>query len=202
MAARTGYFVTLDQASMAKAKAAMTGIPKGLERAVTSAINTTLRKIQVTSSREMREEYAISSKEAKQTLSYKKANFSSLMGYMNSVSSRFSLSRFATGSLENKISDGHKKKNVRLRIKKNAPTTLTHSNPNYEGTPFVQRMKTGHIGIYQRRRGSRGIAELRTITVPQMLQADNVSEDVLKEGETILGTEFERNVKRIIAGFY
>jgi len=202
MAERYGYFLTMDENQLSEAKDLLTGIPKGMERAITTAINITLRKIQVSASREITAEYNLPSREVKSTLSYKKANFTTLTGRMNSISSRFALAKFSRGSLENKISDGHKKKKINLKIKKATPKTLTHSNPNYEGTPFVQRMKTGHVGIFQRRIGSRGIAELRTITVPQMLQAEEVSGDVLNEGSEILGTEFTRQVTRIYKGFY
>lgn len=77
-----------------KAQRLLSGIKNGVERATSSAINRSIITIKKDLKKDVTSNYAITSTEVEKTLSVKKANFKSPIGFIRSKSPRLSLYKF------------------------------------------------------------------------------------------------------------
>ena len=90
-----------------------------------------------------------------------------------------------------------------VRIKKTSGTRRVYKNPRLDGRPFIAGMANGHMGIFQRKRDSEKIQELRTLSIPQMLGSKSVMEHIKsEESEKLIKKNLEREIKRILEGYF
>ena len=177
-----------------KAQKLLSGIKNGIERATSSAVNRSIITIKKDLKKDVTSNYAITSKEVEKTLSVKKANFKSPIGYIRSKSPRLSLYKF----FKYKKSDG----TLLVRVKKREKRKVVVGKDNLYGRPFLATMKNGHRGIFQRKASNRKatIQDLKTVSIPQMLGTKSVEEYVEDKAPKILEKNLDREIDRILKG--
>lgn len=177
-----------------KAQRLLSGIKNGVERATSSAINRSIITIKKDLKKDVTSNYAITSTEVEKTLSVKKANFKSPIGFIKSKSPRLSLYKF----FKSKKADG----TLLVRVKKREKRKSVTGNSKLYGRPFLATMKNGHRGIFQRKSQSRKstIQDLKTVSIPQMLGAETIQEYVNDKASEILEKNFDREIDRILKG--
>lgn len=177
-----------------KAQRLLSGIKNGVERATSSAINRSIITIKKDLKKDVTSNYAITSTEVEKTLSVKKANFKSPIGFIRSKSPRLSLYKF----FKSKKADG----TLLVKVKKREKRKAVVGKVNLYGRPFLATMKNGHRGIFQRKASDREatIQDLKTVSVPQMLGTESVEEYVEDKAPKILEKNFDREIDRILKG--
>ena len=177
-----------------KAQRLLSGIKNGVERATSSAINRSITTIKKDLKKDVTSNYAITSTEVEKTLSVKKANFKSPIGFIRSKSPRLSLYKF----FKSKKADG----TLLVRVKKREKRKSVTGNSKLYGRPFLAIMKNGHRGIFQRKSQSRKstIQDLKTVSIPQMLGTETIQEYVNDKATEILEKNFDREIDRILKG--
>lgn len=178
-----------------KAREMLAGIKNGVERAASSAINRSITTIKKDLKKDVTSNYAISSSEIEKTLSVKRANFKSPIGFIHSKSSRLSLYKF----FKVKKADG----TLLVRVKKKEKRKAVVGSSKLYGRPFLATMKNGHRGIFQRKEKNRKatIKDLKTISIPQMLGTNTVQEYVNNKAPEILEKNLEKEIERILKGY-
>lgn len=177
-----------------KARRLLSGIKNGVERATSSAINRSITTIKKDLKKDVTTNYAITSTEVEKTLSVKKANFKTPIGYIRAKSPRLSLYKF----FKTKKADG----TLLVRVKKREKRKAVVGKTNLYGRPFLATMKNGHRGIFQRKGKNRKstIQDLKTVAIPQMLGTETVQEYVEDKAPKILEKNLDREIDRILKG--
>lgn len=177
-----------------KAQRLLSGIKNGVERATSSAINRSITTIKKDLKKDVTTNYAITSTEVEKTLSVKRANFKTPIGYIRAKSPRLSLYKF----FKTKKADG----TLLVRVKKREKRKEVIGKTNLYGRPFLAIMKNGHRGIFQRKGKSREstIQDLKTVSIPQMLGTETVQEYVENKAPKILEKNLDREIDRILKG--
>ena len=167
--------------------------------ATARAINHTIAKGKTEASRQIRSVYNIKAKEVGKAISITKSTRTSLEGSINISGSPMPIIAF---------SPRQTRKGVAVTIKKGSRKVIQRA--------FIQRMKSGHTGVYARGEyGSDGfkfrrkrakktgpdlpIQELLTTSVPQAFQADAVIRAVGTKLEAGLASRLEHEFRHIIS---
>lgn len=180
-----------------KAQKLLSGIENGVERAASSAINKSITTIKKDLKKDVVSNYAITSSKVENTLSVKKANYTSMIGYINSKSDRLSLYKF----FSSKKSDG----TIFVRVKKKEKRKKVKGKDYLFGKPFTATMKNGHKGIFQRKSKNRAeasrIQDLKTLSIPQMLGTESIQEYINGKAPEILEKNMDKEIERILKGY-
>lgn len=196
----------LEVKNLDKAETMLRGIPNGIERAVSGAINKTLKNVKTEIKFKTSKEYNISSSDVGRDLKTTKSNFSTLRGTINARYYEEPLIRFLSSQSKDK---------TRVKIKRNDKSKVLQGKKEYPGKPFVQILENGHIGIFQRSSNQRRvisegknkgkkhtpIKQLYTLAISKMIGAESVSSYVLERGEEYLEKNLEKEVNRILMGY-
>ena len=175
--------------NLAKVEKLLKDIPKGVEKATSSAINRSL----VTLKKNVKDNYGIKSTEVEKAMVVQKATLTKITGSIKSKSPLLSLYKFLKSNNENEI---------KVLIKKTSGTQRVRGKKNLKGKPFIARMKNGHKGIFQKKE-NRKIEELKTLSIPQMLGSESVMEYIRSNNEVdnVLEKNLRREVNRILKGY-
>ncbi|MBN1071152.1 hypothetical protein DVV81_08210 [Clostridium botulinum] len=161
----------IDDSELKKAVSKLNNVPKEIPKATASAINRTLTFTRKRVNQEVRKTYNIKSAEVTKTLEIHKANASNLTASIISKGNRLTLGRFGrnTGNWTNG-------KPVKVKVKKSGVKTVNTSPKS-----FVTAL-TGNSHIVKRvSNKSYPIKVLHTLSVPQMISNQNISEKVQGE---------------------
>ena len=69
---------------------------------------------------------------------------------------------------------------------------------------FVARMKSGHIGIFERMTGTKGtdgkedLAELYSMSIPDMVKSRDVAFEIQQKGQTFLEAQVQTEIRRVM----
>lgn len=177
-----------------KAKKLLSGIPNGIERAASSAINRSIVTLKKELKKKVTTEYNIKSTEIEKSLNTKKATFSDLTGTIYSKSPTLSLYKFFVSQ----------NSGIYVKVKKTEGKKLVVGKPGRRGKPFISGMRNGHIGIFQRKyKSNYPIKEHRTLSIPQMLGTESIMEYIAKNGqaEKLIEERIEKEIDRILKGY-
>lgn len=193
--------VTIDSKNLEEAQKELSHIEKGIEKAISLAINHSLSKVKTQLKKKVREEYFIKDKDVEKTLKMKKANISSLSGTITSTSTRTSLAKFNV----RKNSFG-----LTVAIKKDRGRVPVQGKPKLYGKPFLVKLNNGHIGVMQRKTEKKiyvakgiwrsPIEELFTLSIPQMVENPIIQNYIEDQVITIFNERFNHEVERLIKG--
>lgn len=179
--------------NLAKVEKLLKDIPKGVEKATSSAINRSLVTLKKNVKKEVTDNYGIKSTEVEKAMVVQKATLTKITGSIESKSPLLSLYKFLKSNNENEI---------KVLIKKTSGTQRVRGKKNLKGKPFIARMKNGHKGIFQKKE-NRKIEELKTLSIPQMLGSESVMEYIKSNNEVdnVLEKNLRREVNRILKGY-
>ena len=175
--------------AMERAQTLLAGIPKGAERAFSNAINRGLSHVKTQALKQVKNVYTVKPaalNEAARTR-VQTASTGNLAGYVSFSGVKIPLYQF------NVSHDGSGKK-VRAGLKKGSQTAFSHA--------FVAKMKSGHIGIFERVGTKRlPIEEKMGLSAAQMVQNEVIMEQLTKEAQEKVDERLNHEIDRILNGY-
>lgn len=195
-----GVGIKIDDKGLKQTIKKLSAFPKEIPKATVAALNRTATFANNRIKKEVIKKYSIKSAEVQQTLTMKKATTQNLTTYISSEGRRYTLAHF-----ERNLKSAAKRGGaVKVQVKKGGTKTV-----NTQPGAFVASMsgpkkkrgvkKTTTSGIFliaQRVGAARyPIKVLRTLSVPQMISSNDISEIVLKESQSMLQKRIEHEVE-------
>lgn len=193
-----------------KAKKLLSGIPNGVQRALTASINKSLITLRKELKKKVSADYKVRATTVDDTMSTKKATWSSLAGTISSKGRPLNLVKFFSSINQ---------KNISVKIKKSGGRKIVTGSPQKIGRAFMATMDNEHRGIFQkvneevkkvvkRKNGPKvikvhKIVELRTVSISQMLGNENIMQYYFQneEIEKLVEENLEKEIDRILKGY-
>lgn len=161
--------------------------PSVLSRVINRVISNVKKNISIV----VRKRYLIKTEDIKNTLSSSRASSSKLSAYVKSTGSKIPLYKFRVSP--NEPRPQKPPKSFKARVLKSS------SLKPLDG--FVARMKSGHLGMFERKNDPRlPIKELYGPAVPQMIGKEEVWQQIEKEANETLQKRMDHEVKRLLEG--
>lgn len=204
------------QDSLDRASKLLSGIPGGLDKAVRAAMARTVSHLRSSSTKAIREKYAISAQNLR-TEENVKISYSYENGVQATVMFRgrkIPLHRYdgarpaqptrdAGTLIRAYINDGFR------MVHPSLPTygrQFKETVPQRFDNAFVARMKSGHTGIFERTGGSTSndkdeIREIMGSSIPQMLGNEEVEEKLSTEAVSKFNDRLDHEVWRVLNGY-
>ena len=180
--------IDINADQLERAQRMLMHIPGAAPKAMSNAINRAITTARTEASRKVREMYYITNKNITATIKLTKASPSNPVALIRSKSSPIALSKFKippTGP-----SPGRKSPIV-ARVIKGGGGPIAHA--------FVARMKSGHIGVFNRvGKKSKPIDQRYGPSVPQMLGNPNVTQWVEVKAKEKLDERLDHEIRRIL----
>ena len=182
--------ITIDDGQLERAKTLLAGVPDGVEKAASAALNRAAEHARTQAKRKVRETYTVKMNRIDERLDVKRANPKSLFASVQSRGRPVVLSYF----------------NVRPGQPLNKRTTkLVYAQVRRDGggtirKVFVARTKSGHIGVFRRTDGNKSlpIKQLYAPSLPQMLGTKSISEFTMDAALQVMPVRFEHEISRLL----
>lgn len=195
--------------------------------AVQRAINSTIKQVSRDVGKEAKQKYIISQPEVRKTLHLKKATKKDLTGVVSSRDDKKprlygfkvtpkdvrtapwpgnqppSAEPQEDGEEQEANSGNAKPEFYAARIKKRVKEKNLTGNSE-RSKAFVARMKSGHIGIFERMKGTKTkggkekLAELYGMSIPSMIKSRDVAFEIQQKGQTFLETQVQKEIRRVM----
>lgn len=195
--------------------------------AVQRAINSTIKQVSRDVGKEAKQKYIISQPEVRKTLHLKKATKKDLTGVVSSRDDKKprlygfkvtpkdvrtapwpgnqpqSAEPQEDGEEQEANSGNAKPEFYAARIKKRVKEKNLTGNSE-RSKAFVARMKSGHIGIFERMKGTKTkggkekLAELYGMSIPDMVKSRDVAFEIQQKGQTFLETQVQKEIRRVM----
>lgn len=204
------------QETLDRASALLSGIPGGIDKAVRSAMARTVSHLRSSSTKAIREKYAITAanvradENVKVRYSYENGVQATVMFHGRKLPLyRFDGARPAQPSTDaNKLVRAYINNGYRM-VHPSLPAyghQFKATSPEHFENAFVARMKSGHIGIFERTGGMTSndrdeIREIMGSSVPQMLGNPEVEERLSREAGEKFNDRLDHEVWRILNGY-
>lgn len=203
--------------AIGRAKALLAGIPEGVDKAVKAAMSRTVQKLRSGSNKAIQEKYDISDAGIRT-----EKNVRVRYSYQNGVQATVTFSgrkiplyRFGGASPTFPTPDiaaGRKPVMAHGEWTMQYPGISARGHQFRDTSPtqftdaFVARMKSGHIGIFERTGGmtsdgSDAIREIMGSSVAQMVGKQEVAQRLVEEAYQTFETELDKAVYRILTGW-
>lgn len=183
--------IEITEKQIERVSAILAGIPKGAERAVSSAINRGLTSMRQKSTEKVRESYSIKRKDLtdRSVMRMKKANFSNLSGSIQYSGAVIPLIKFNVNPTK------PSKKPVTVSVlKKNTGERLQSA--------FVARMPSGHVGVFERLTRERTpTKELYGPSIKHMMENEEVLNKIEADAKEQVNKRLEHEISRILNGY-
>ena len=180
----------ISENTIRQVEARLAGIPGGAEKAYTKAINAALTGVKKSVYSEVKKEYAIDNKtlERYTKTNAQKANTSNLCGSITFSGQQIPLYKYSLTSPRNP--------NRLLKVVAGQKESETFDNA------FVQIMKNGHTGIFERKEPGRDskITELMGSSLRSMANNVVVLDEVYKAIQKKLNSTLEKEIERLLKG--
>lgn len=196
--------------SLEKAHQMLAGYPGGVDKAVRAAMGRAASHLRTNAVREIRKRYDISANavRAEQNVTVKYSYANGVETIIHFSGQKIPLYRYGgtspsmptadTSKLVNALVAGNWKK-VHPGVAASAHQ-LTDSALTRFDSAFVARMKSGHLGIFERNDDG-GITELMGSSVPQMLGSDEVANNLSTQAMEKFDERLDHEINRIILGY-
>lgn len=211
------------QEALSQAERMLAGIPGGIEKAVRSAVSRAASRLRTLSAQTIRERYAISQANirANENVQISYTYRDGVQAHVRFAGERIPLYRFNGAApaqptkdtsagrvpvMHGMLANGNGKWHLMYpgvpahghALKSTSPALFPHA--------FVARMKTGHVGIYERTGGmtSRDKDELEELfgpSVPQMLGSQEVAEKLAVQAMETFEERLVQTVNAILYGY-
>ena len=195
--------------------------------AIQRAINSTIKQVSRDVGKEAKQKYIISQPEVRKTLHLKKATKKDLTGVVSSRDDKKprlygfkvtpkdvrtapwpgnqppSAEPQEDGEEQEANSGNAKPEFYAARIKKRVKEKNLTGNSG-RSKAFVAKMKSGHIGIFERMKGTKTkggkekLAELYGMSIPSMIKSRDVAFEIQQKGQTFLETQVQKEIRRVM----
>lgn len=195
--------------------------------AIQRAINSTIKQVSRDVGKEAKQKYIISQPEVRKTLHLKKATKKDLTGVVSSRDDKKprlygfkvtpkdvrtapwpgnqppSAEPQEDGEEQEANSGNAKPEFYAARIKKRVKEKNLTGNSG-RSKAFVARMKSGHIGVFERMKGTKTkggkekLAELYGMSIPSMIKSRDVAFEIQQKGQTFLETQVQKEIRRVM----
>lgn len=174
---------------IAKAEELLKGIGNALPRVQANAINRSLQSARAEAVRSVTQDYLISAGDVRKVIVIKNATLNNPAGSISAKGSPIPLSKF------NAVVKGtgkKTKKSVMARVKRDgAPKPIKKA--------FIATTASGHKGVWIRAGKSRlPLKLLYGPSIPQMLQAENVSKQIEQKAAETLDKRLDHEINRVL----
>lgn len=166
-------------------------IPKGAERAFSSAINRGLSHTKTQAFKQVKKVYAVKQNALNEATKTKiqKASTGNIAGYVSFSGVKIPLYKFQVTPKE--PGTGQK---VRAGAMKGGGATFDSA--------FIAKMKNGHIGIFERTTSKRlPIEEKMGLSAAQMVQNEVIMDQLSKEAQEKVDERLKHEIDRILNGY-
>lgn len=204
--------------SLERAEKLLAGFPGGLDKAVKSAMSRSLSHLRANSTKEIRKAFAISTSalrmEENVKTKYTYHPGAGISGYVLFSGHKIPLYRYDGASPVQPTQDTGKTVNALIngQWRKAHPGVtaaghqLKSTSPTRFEDAFVARMKSGHVGIFERTGGATStgndaIKEIMGSSVPQMLGNRDVEQALVDETMKKFDERLEHEINAIINGW-
>lgn len=193
--------IKIDDKALKQTIKKLSGFPKEVPKATVSALNRTITFTNTKLKKEVTSKYVIKSGEVQQTLRMKKANYSNLTTYIICEGRRYTLAHFERNLKSAAIRGG----GIKVQVKKGGTKTLRTNPGAFVASMSGPKKKKGKVNraptrgtfLIAQRIGAKRypIKVLRTLSVPQMISSNDISEKVLKQSQEMLQKRIEHEVE-------
>lgn len=169
----------------------LAGIPRGVERTFSNAMNRGLSKVKTGASKKVREVYTVQASAINEATNTKiqRTSMGSLAGYVSFSGYKIPLYKFKVTPKAPGI-----KKKVVAAVKKGSGTPFEHA--------FIAQMENGHIGVFERETSKRfPIEEKMGLAMAQMVGNLNVIEELEKEAQKTVNERAIHEIDRLLNGY-
>ncbi len=204
--------------SLERAEKMLAGFPGGLDKAIKSAMSRSLSHLRTSSTKEIRKVYAISAT-ALRTEENIKSKYTyhpgaGISGYVLFSGHKIPLYRYDGTSPVQPTQDTSKTINALIQghWRQTHPGVaaaghqIVSTSPTRFEDAFVARMKSGHVGIFERTGGATStgndaLKELMGSSVPQMVGNEDVQQALVDETMKKFDERLEHEINVIINGW-
>jgi Prophage minor tail protein Z (GPZ) len=180
--------MVIDSKSLAKAQKTLGRISKGAPKALSLAMNRTVRAGRTEVSKQTRAVYSIKQKDLYSTLSVNFASAGSMRAEIRSKHSGM-LPLFDFKVSPKRINSGRM---LTASVRVGGGGSL--------GRAFIGQMKSGHVGVFARRGSKRlPIVEDRTISAPIMISQAHVAEPAMERMQEVFSKRLDHEIGRLLA---
>ncbi len=177
--------IKIDDSELKKAVSKLSSFPKEIPKATASALNRTLTFTKKRVNQEVRKTYNIKSSEVNKTLQVNKANSSKLSASIISKGNSLTIGRFTRN-----IASWKKGKLIKVKVKKSGAKGI-----NTTPKAFIAGL-TGNSHVVKRvGKAAYPIKVLHTLSVPQMIGNENITEKVMNEAGEKLSERINHEVE-------
>lgn len=169
----------------------LAGIPKGAERAFSSAINRGLSHTKTQAFKQVKKVYAVKQSALNEatTTKVQKASTGNLAGYVSFSGVKIPLYKFQVTPKEPR-----KGQKVRAEVMKGGGATFDSA--------FIAKMRSGHIGIFERITSRRlPIEEKMGLSAAQMVKNEVIMDQLTKEAQEKVDERLKHEIDRILNGY-
>lgn len=173
--------IVVDTSQLNRVVQGLGNFEKEMPRAAISAVNRTLTHVNKRTKQLVAAEYRVKSSDIQSTITITKARKGKLLAYIKSEGRRLTLSRFKYGN---------SKKAIKVSIKKKEGPKQVATSPK----AFIRTLN-GNQQIMKRKGRSRyPVDVLRTISIPQMIDSLEVSEQIQREANAKLSERINHEI--------
>lgn len=173
--------ITIDTSQLNNIMRGLQGFNRQMPGAAISAVNRTLDYVNTKVGRIVTAEYNIKTGDVKATLTKRKAGNGSIRAYLKSRSRRLTFSHFRISQSRNA---------VKVKIKKGSALKKVRTDP----AAFVQTLNGRRQVLKRMGRGRFPLEVLRSITVPQMIESLNTSQQIQHEANAKLAERIQHEI--------
>lgn len=183
--------IEIDSETIERTQTLLAGIPKGAERAFSSAINRGLSHTKTQAFKQVKTVYAVKQSALNETTTTKiqKASTGNLAGYVSFSGVKIPLYKFQVTPKEPR-----KGQKVRAAVMKGGGATFDSA--------FIAKMRSGHIGIFERITSRRlPIEEKMGLSAAQMVKNEVIMDQLEKEAQEKVDERLKHEIDRILNGY-
>lgn len=166
-------------------------VPKGAEKALSSAINRGLSRVKTGASKRVKEVYTVQGRAFNEATKIRvnKADTGNLVGFVSFSGYKIPLYKFqvtpkAPGT----------RQQVRAAIMKGGGTPFENA--------FIAQMKSGHVGVFERKTQKRfPVEEIMGLSAAQMIGNENIIAGLEAEAQEIVNERLEHEIDRLLNGY-
>ena len=205
-----------DGDKLARIQGLLAGIPGGLEKAAKAAMRRTVQNLRTNAGRAIRERYDISQANLRteENVRVKYVIGNGVTAYVTYAGHKIPLYRYGGSAPKAPTPNKARLDNVFIEgFWKKAFPSVAASGHQLNGHPvtrfenaFVAKMKSGHVGIFERTgestaAGSDRIRELMGSSIPQMLGSPKVEETLTAQASEKFNERLDVEVARLMNGW-
>jgi hypothetical protein len=211
MAIKKDQILAIDIPNLSDVQRKMKGMESLAPEAIKNAINQTIKAVMGYMAEDAQKAYIVKKSAVKKTLNKVTAKQKSLAGWVISSSKeKVKLIGYQVRPPKPQPSDPPNFYSARLK-RRGKFGDLSGNSGRSKG--FVAKMKSGHVGVFERmlgisrkagprdkRKKDDKLAEMYGLAIPQMLSSEKAAKKILKKGADFMNKEIIKQIDKIMKG--